>query len=191
VTNGDSVVAWAAAQVGVIDATHIGDKPMSDLEEPNVSWRVGLLGELEVEIQLVRQRWHPVRLDTAQMASNADLVAVNREKRVAIQVKTTNGKIQDLHSKWLTFGYSTSYLRDGYDIFNSKESPLIADVVVAVHYRPNDSQFVVLPVAFAEKLCRKYADYWSGIPAKKRGTGQMGERSKTFPMWLRLCQEIT
>ena len=48
-------------------------------EEDQRSVRVGLLGELEVELQLVLQGWHPVRLDTAQMASNADLLAVNKE----------------------------------------------------------------------------------------------------------------
>ena len=37
---------------------------------------VGRLGELLVEQQLIERGWHPVRLDTAQMASNADLLAI-------------------------------------------------------------------------------------------------------------------
>jgi len=117
------------------------------------------------------------------MASNADLLAVNRKRRVSIQVKTTNGQIQDDHSKWLTFGFSTGYVKHGRNFFNSKASPLIADVVVAVHYRPNGSEFVVLPVALAEKICRTFVDYWRAVPAKKRETGKMGERSETFPLW--------
>src|SRR5580700_2724434 len=98
---------------------------------------VGLLGELEVELQLVKAGWHPVRLDTAQMASNADLLAINREKRVSIQVKTTNAEKQHSHYQWFGFGYSTGYLRDKKSIFNSKLSPLIADVIIGVLYKAN------------------------------------------------------
>jgi hypothetical protein len=144
-----------------------------------------LLGELEVELQLVRAGWHSVRLDTAQMASNADLLAVNRKKRVSIQVKATDTEKQHSHSQWLGFGYSTAYVRDKKPIFNSKVSPLIADVVLAVSYKSNASRFVVLPVAFAEKLCRTHIDYWSSVPAKKREDGgKLGQRSDSFPIFL-------
>src|SRR5438046_401757 len=91
---------------------------MAEVGEDQTSVRVGLLGELEVELQHVRKGWHPVRLDTAQMASNADLLAVNKEKRVSIQVKTTETEKQHSHSQWLGFGYSTGYLRDKKPIFN-------------------------------------------------------------------------
>jgi hypothetical protein len=67
---------------------------MAKNQDMEVSPRVGLLGELEVEMQLARNGWHPVRLDTAQMASNADLLAINREKRVSIQIKTTDAEKQ-------------------------------------------------------------------------------------------------
>ena len=53
-----------------------------------MSKNVGLLGELQVEQRLVEEGWHPVRLDTGRMASNADLLAVNRQHRVSIQVNT-------------------------------------------------------------------------------------------------------
>jgi hypothetical protein len=147
--------------------------------------RVGLLGELEVEMQLAKRGWHPVRLDTAQMASNADLMAIKSLRRVSIQVKTTNSERRHSHSKSLGFGYSTGYLRDGNSVFNSKSSPLQADVVVAVSYLSNASRFVVLPVAFAERLCREHADYWYAIPAKKRAeAGKLGRRSHSFPLFL-------
>jgi hypothetical protein len=149
-----------------------------------ISPRVGLLGELEVEMQLARKGWHPVRLDTAQMASNADLLAVNRDKRVSIQIKTTNSEKQHSHSQWLGFGYATGYLRDKKKVFNSKKSPLMADVIVAVNYKENASQFVILPVAFIEHLCRAHARYWYKVPAKKRDTGKMGRRSQSFPLYL-------
>lgn len=152
---------------------------------PEIGPRVGLLGELEVELQLVRAGWHPVRLDTAQMASNADLLAVNRKKRVSIQVKATDTEKQHSHSQFLGFGYSTGYVRDKKPFFNSKRSPLIADVIIAVSYRSNASRFVVLPVALAERLCRAHADYWSAIPAKKRDDGgKLGQRSDSFPIFL-------
>lgn len=71
--------------------------------------RVGLLGELAVEMQIVQHGWHPVRLDTAQMASNADLLAVNHQRRVSIQVKTTNAETQHKDAAgWLSFGYARS-----------------------------------------------------------------------------------
>jgi len=140
----------------------LGERPLgriTTIGRVEASPRVGLLGELEVEMQLARNGSHPVRLDTAQMALNADLLAINRRKRVSIQIKTTDAEKQHSHSLWLGFGYSTGYIRENKPIFNSKRSPLIADVVVAVSYTPNASKFVVLPVAFAEKLCRAHADF--------------------------------
>ena len=56
------------------------------VEEEEVSPRTGLLGELEVELHLVKNAWHPVRLDTNQKASNADLVTVKKLKRVSLQM---------------------------------------------------------------------------------------------------------
>lgn len=149
-----------------------------------VSPKIGLLGELQVEIELAKAGWHPVRLDTAQMASNADLLAINRRKRVAIQVKTTDFSKQTMNSEWLQFGYATGFLRDDKNIFNSKVSPIIADVIVGVGYRDGASRFVVLPVALAEKLCRLHARYWSRVPARKRATGKLGKRSDSFPLYL-------
>jgi hypothetical protein len=149
------------------------------LEELNP--RIGLLGELAVEMQIVQQGWHPVRLDTAQMASNADLIAVNRQQRVSIQVKTTSAQTQNTGdvAGWLSFGYATGYLRDGKPIFNSKSSPLIADVVIAVSYHPRQTRFVVMPLGFAEALCQLHCDYWSSVPTK---TGS--KRSLAFPIYL-------
>lgn len=142
--------------------------------------RTGLLGELVVEQQLVKQGWHPVRLDTAQMASNADLLAVNRRHRVAIQVKTTDADKDHSHNKALGFGYSTGYLRNKSSIFNSKKSPLIADIVVGVSYRTEHPRFVVMPVAFAEKLCRLHCDYWCKVPTRT----ETRTRSDSFPIYL-------
>lgn len=145
---------------------------------------IGLLGELHVEQRLIEHGWHTVRLDTSSMASNADLLALNKKRRVSIQVKTTNAESGHSHSKFLSFGYSTSYIRNGLPIFNSKKSPLIADIVVGVSYRQNDSRFVVMPVAFAEKLCRLQCKYWSSVPKKDGGV-----RSDSFPIYLAFTAE--
>lgn len=141
---------------------------------------VGRLGELEVELELVKQGWHPVRLDTAQMAANADLPALSGRHRVSIQVKATNAIKKHSHREWLSFGYSTNYVRHKRSIFNSKPSPLEADLVVAVSYRQGGTRFVVLPVAAAEALCRLQVDYWSSVPT---GT-ETGKRSDSFPIYL-------
>ena len=145
---------------------------------------VGRLGELLVEQQLLERGWHPVRLDTAQMASNADLLAIKGKCRVSLQVKTTNVKSKHSHSQSLSFGYATGYLRDGKPIFNSKPSPLLTDVIVGVGY-DSPSRFVVMPVAFAEKLCRKHCNYWIKVPKKSGET-----RSASFPIYLRFAAAV-
>ncbi len=142
---------------------------------------IGRLGELLVEKQLFEHGWHPVRLDTAQMASNADLVAIKGMHRVSLQVKTANNATsENPFSLSLAFGYyGTSYLHGSKPMFNSKPSPLVADIVVGVSYGASP-RFVVLPVALAEKLCRKHFDYWYPVP-KKDGS----QRSPSFPFHLR------
>ena len=56
---------------------------------------------------------------------------------------------------------------------------MIADIVVGVSHRPDGSRFVVMPVAYAETLCRLACDYWASIPTRK------GEsRSNSFPIYL-------
>ena len=145
---------------------------------------IGLLGELAVETELVYREWHPVRLDTAQMAANADLIAIKRHQKISIQVKTTDAITEHSHSKAFGFGNAGAYLNSKVTenivpFFNSKESPLITDVVIGVLYKPNSRQFAILPVAMAEKLCRAHADYWHAQP-KKDGT----THSPLFPVYL-------
>jgi hypothetical protein len=50
---------------------------------------IGLLGQLLVEQRLVENGRHPVRLDAARMAANADLLAIKERNKVTLQVKTT------------------------------------------------------------------------------------------------------
>jgi hypothetical protein len=146
-----------------------------ELEE---GFELGRLGELEVEMRLVRRGWHALRLDTSQKAWNADLLAAKGLHRIALQVKTTRADNAHSHSDALGFGYSTGYLRDGKSVFNSKSGPLLADVIVGVSFSDQVSRFVVLPVAFAEKLCRMHADWWAAVPTKN------GKRGDTFPIYM-------
>jgi hypothetical protein len=53
------------------------------------------------KIQLARRGWHPVQLDTAQMASNADLIAINHKKRL----QSRDGKIDELVKELDDLGY--------------------------------------------------------------------------------------
>lgn len=145
---------------------------------------IGRLGEVLVEQQLLERGWHPVRLDTAQMASNADLVAINGQSRVSMQVKTTDAKLRPhSHSDHFFFGHSRGYLLDKKPFFNSKPSPIIADIVVSVRYG-DPPLFVVMPVALAEKLCRHACDGWFRVP-KTDGT----RRSPNFPVYLRYAAD--
>jgi hypothetical protein len=142
---------------------------------------VGLLGELQVEQRLVESGWHPVRLDTGSMAANADLLAMDRRKRVSIQVKSTDASSGHSHAHCLGFGSASAYLGGG-SVFNGKESPIVADVVVGVGYQPGGSRFAVMPVAFAEAICRLHCDYWAGVPKRESGGG--GQRSNSFTIYL-------
>ena len=141
-------------------------------------FKVGRLGELLVEQRLIEKGWHPVRLDTSQMAANADLLAINKAKRISIQVKTTNAAKKHVHSDHIGLGFTSDKSLDGGPVFNSKASPLIADVVVAVRYQMPQSKFVVLPVGLAENLCAKYIKYLKELPKKD------GKTRKGFGIYL-------
>lgn len=146
--------------------------------------KTGRLGKLLVEQQLRERGWYPVRLDTAQMAVNANIVALNRERRVSLQVKTTDAKTtKHSHSNSVSLGYAKDYLCKGKPIFNSKPSPVVADVVIGVNYGSENSRFIVMPVAFAEKLCRFHCDYLYSAPLQTTG----GKRSPSFHIYLRFA----
>jgi hypothetical protein len=138
-----------------------------------------LLGECYVESCLKERGWHAVRLDTGHMAMNADLAAIKNGVRVSLQIKTTDARKAHSHAGYLFFGHAAAFLRDGTPIFNAKESPLVADVVVGVSLRPSGSRFVVVPVVVAEQLSRLHATYWSSVPRL-----DAGKRSDAFPIYL-------
>ncbi len=130
--------------------------------------RVALLVKSEVEMWLLRNGWH---LDA--VSAHRNLIAVVKgHHRVLIQAITTDGRGPD--AQWLRLGFAARYLQEGLPIFNPA-----ADAVVAVSYNPPNSRFVVMPVGFAETLCRLRCDYLMAVPPR---TG--GQRSPAFPIWL-------
>jgi hypothetical protein len=150
---------------------------MHKSEKPKVS--AGKLGELSVELRLVSLGWHTVRLDTAQMASNADLLAIKNLQRVAIQVKTTDARVPHSHDKHVFLGYGNEALLTGGTVFNSKPGPLTTDVVIAVLYNEPVCRFVVLPVAAAENIARQHFNFWQ---QKLKKTGE--RRKSAFPLYV-------
>ncbi len=67
------------------------------------------------------------------MASNTDLLAVNKRHGVAIQVKTTDADNAHSHSKWVGFGYSTGYLRDKKPVFNENRWDILLEPIDKLH----------------------------------------------------------
>jgi hypothetical protein len=139
---------------------------------------VGLLGELLVEQYLVENGWHTLRLDKARFAANADLMAIKKDKRLSLQVKTTNAQSSHSHKHCLYFGYVKNWPESSSAIFNSKESPLIADIIIGVHYNKLKPRYVIMPIGFAENICREHADFWAAVPKKNT------EKHKTFSLYL-------
>lgn len=141
--------------------------------------KTGLLGELVVEQKLVEEGWHVVRLDGRQLAVNSDLLAISDQHRVSLQVKTSMGGGSHSHSDCLHLGNAGGFLRSKTPFFNSKSSPLKADIVVGVSYQPTGSSFFVMPVAYAEALCVRHSRYWSSVPKQDRN-----RRSDGFPIYI-------
>jgi hypothetical protein len=62
---------------------------------------------------------------------------------------------------------------------------LVADVVAGVSYNPSASRFVVMPVAYAEALCRAHCHYWFSVPTRT----EKGTRSHSFPINLNFAEK--
>jgi len=67
----------------------------------------GKIGEVLIELELLKQDWHVERLDGAAKAVNGDLIAIRGQRRIVIQVKSA------LSWKRPSFGHAGPYLREG------------------------------------------------------------------------------
>jgi hypothetical protein len=146
--------------------------------------KIGLLGELLVELKLIDLGWHAVRLNARQLSVNTDLIGIKGDYRVSIQVKTTEGGKSHSHSNCLHLGNAGAYLRDGTPFFNSKIDPLTADIVVGVNYEPLGSRYFVLPVGLAEAMCVEHSRFWTSVPKRNNE-----KRSNQFPIYLHFAGE--
>ena len=131
----------------------------------------GRLGELLVEVELVKRGFHVERLDGSSKAMNGDLIAVRRDTKAIIQVKTNTSQ-----SNRGFFGYATKYLTHGEPFFNAKPGPIVADFLVIVT-NVNAPIFHILGIEEAEDFARTQADRWFATP-KRDGSA----RSASFPV---------
>ena len=146
---------------------------------------IGQLGKHLLEKRLRKHGWRPKRIDREGEASNADIraLSLDGERCVYLKVQVSNADVKNRGGSIL-FGNSGNYLLGrSKSIFNSRPSPVVADIVVGVSYDFDDiesSRFMVMPVAFAEKLCRFHCEYQARIP-KRDGK----KRDLDFLMYLR------
>jgi hypothetical protein len=131
----------------------------------------GKIGEVLVELELLKQDWHVERLDGAAKAVNGDLIAIRGRDRIVIQVKSA------LSWKRPSFGHSGPYLREGKTFFNKDSPTVLADVLVTVCGSASEPVFHVFAINEAEELARSEADKWY---AQKKKNGE--QRSPNFPL---------
>lgn len=145
---------------------------------------IGRLGKQLLEKRLRKHGWRPKRIDREREASNADIRALSLDgaRRVCLKAQVSDADIKNRGGS-IFFGKSGNYLLGSRSIFNSKPGSVIADIVVGVSYDSHDiesSRFMVMPVAFAEKLCRFHCEYQAEI-LKRAGK----KRNLDFLMFLR------
>jgi hypothetical protein len=130
----------------------------------------GKIGEVLVELELLKQDWHVERLDGAAKAVNGDLIAIKGRKRVVIQVKSA------LSWNRPSFGHARDYLLKNKAFFNKENPTVLADALVTVCCSATAPRFHVFEIGKAEKLARRAATKWYKTPTK---SGK--KRSPNFP----------
>ena len=148
---------------------------------------IGQLGKSLLEKRLRKHGWRPKRIDREGEASNADIraLSLDGERRVYLKAQVSDANMKGSHRDSICFGNAGEHLRQDKSIFNSKPDSFKADIVVGAsydHHDPERSRFIVMPVAFAEKLCRFHCEYWYSLP-KKDST----KRDPSFLMYLRFA----
>jgi len=133
--------------------------------------RNGKIGEVLVELQLLKRDWHVERLDGAAKAVNGDLIAIRGYARVVIQVKSS------LSWNRPSFGHAGPYITEGKPFFNKDNPTVFADVLVTVSGEADHPAFHVFTIDQAERLARKHAEEWYSR-VKRSG----GQRSPHFPV---------
>lgn len=133
--------------------------------------RNGKIGEVLVELELLKRDWHVERLDGAAKAVNGDLIAIRGVSRVVIQVKSA------LSWKRPSFGHADLYLLEGKPFFNKDNPTVVSDALVTVCGSAEAPLFHVFGIDDAERLAREHAQRWY---ERELRTG--GKRSPHFPL---------
>lgn len=107
----------------------------------------GRIGEVLVELELLRQGWHISRLDSTTFAANGDLIAVRGNAMHVVQVKATKEPA-------VYFGTTAPFLKDGKPFFNRAPSPIRATALVAVAESLGQPKYFVFSIAQAEALAQ-------------------------------------
>jgi hypothetical protein len=131
----------------------------------------GKIGEVLVELELLKLGWHVERLDGAAKAVNGDLIAIKGRKRIVIQVKSA------LSWSRPSFGHASGWLLKRKPFFNAGGPTVMADVLVTVCGSADKPHFHVFEIGHAERLARKAAIRWHRTPTKG---GR--RRSANFPL---------
>jgi hypothetical protein len=131
----------------------------------------GKIGEVLVELELLKRDWHVERLDGAAKAVNGDLIAIRGFARVVIQVKSA------LSWNRPSFGHAGPYLIKGESFFNKDNPTVYADALVTVCGDTHEPAFHIFTIEDAEKLARDHSEHWY---AKAKKSGQI--RSPHFPV---------
>lgn len=107
----------------------------------------GRMGEVLVELALLRRGWHVSRLDSTKFAANGDLIAVKGDKMHIVQVKATK-------ERSVYMGSVSPFLKDEKPFFNRVLSPIQATALIAVSDCLDQPQYFVFLIGEAEKLAQ-------------------------------------
>ena len=151
---------------------------------------IGLIGEIDVRRELAAEEWLTINTNTEKgNFPNVDIIAAKDQEARHIQVKSTLGETGQSHGHCLNFGRAQGWLEKKTPFFNNKPGILKSSIIVLVNVQRDQSRFVVLPAALAEKIARAHAEEWFSTP-KKDGT----RRSTGFsvrPCFTRLKKDPT
>lgn len=131
----------------------------------------GKIGEVLVELELLKRDWHVERLDGAARAVNGDLIAIRGRARIVVQVKSA------LSWRRPSFGHAGPYLLEGKPFFNKDNPTVLADALVTVCGSASHPVFHIFSIEEAEKLARRESERWY---AQKTRLGE--QRSPNFPL---------
>ena len=139
-----------------------------DINKKNNS-RSKAIGERIIANELTYKGWLVVNANSGeQNAPNLDLIAIKDNKRITIQVKSSDGGNLFL----LGWGFN-----ENKKYFNTKNGPKTDFIATVIIEAPSKYKYLILPVKKAEEIAKKCGEIYSNKP-KKNGE----KRSNIFPI---------